>query len=169
MVLLHTTNKKIKKLVDTKQSNICNFKPQGLWYAHNTSWLKFYKEEMGHKKKPKYFYLLKLFYTTLEKKNTKKVLQIHNVNEFDNFTFKYGCKPSSVINWSAVEKDFGGIEIIPMINERHGTMSSVPDKIKSEYQNRGFDFNLFWYYGFDVPSGCVWNSECIKRIDLIKK
>ena len=51
-----------------------------------------------------------------------------------------------VIDWPKVAKHYAGIEICPYLDsKRH-------------------DDDSFWYYGWDVASGCVWGAEGIKEL-----
>lgn len=182
MILLHTSTKSIKQLRKIKQHNICGFKPSGLWYAPNKTWINWCKENMPSETcNYYYFYILKLLYTSLDFPNKNKILKISTVDEFDKFTFKYGCISGSFIgiNWHYVAKDFGGIEIIPYISERTGLVfyqsyKNEPNKKKliEKYIKHGFEIKnrtLFWYSSFDIASGCVWNPKVVKKFSIIKK
>ena len=83
------------------------------------------------------------------------MLRIQNENEFDQFNFKYGYMVETEnfteitwmhIKWIDVEENFGGIEIIPFLENR----SMFPsNELKEKYKKHGFVFgnsnlSVFW-------------------------
>ena len=54
-----------------------------------------------------------------------------------------------MIDWPRVASDYAGIEICPYLSSKR------------------MDEDSFWYYGWDVASGCVWDSKGIT--DLVEK
>ena len=121
-------------------------KPKGLWYGCGDSWIEWVRGEMPHwLEKANYLYEVKL---------GEEIIQISNDDEFGNFHAEFGFTPqdaydprSRAINWKEIqEQDYNGVEICPYLWER-----------------RQED----WYYGWDVASGCIWNSAGISDIVLL--
>jgi hypothetical protein len=54
--------------------------------------------------------------------------------------------PLVLIDWKKVAQKYSGIEICPYM-----------PKIRDHY----------WYYGWDVASGCIWEASAIKDVTLI--
>lgn len=79
---------------------------------------------------------------------------IKNYGDMVKFSKKYKLKlPNeygslTYIDWYKVSKDFGGIEIPIFIKKAHTT----------------FDEYTSWYYGWDIPSGNIWNINIIKKL-----
>jgi len=118
-------------------------KPDGLWYSCGDSWVSWIQGEMpGALKSANYLYEIKL---------GSDVLKISADEDFDNFQHEYSIPPSYgvdvSIDWLRVSKSYSGIEICPLNREKRDEM--------------------FWYYGWDVASGCIWNSSGISRITLL--
>ena len=68
----------------------------------------------------------------------------------EDFGAKYGKSigySQKNIDWRKVASDYGGIEIAPYI-----------------YKGR---YDISWYYGWDVASGCIWGDGVIKGINRI--
>ena len=109
-------------------------------------------------------------------------MRIKNELTFDKFTLKYGVIIKNeygdnmfnlLIDWKEVAKNYGGIQIVPLIKSRLSTKDSdivkkYNDKFKFTDNIEGVDLS-FWLDAFDIASGCVWNSEAIKKIKRIYK
>jgi hypothetical protein len=190
-ILIHASPIEIKKLVYKNQSE-CKFalaglKPCGLWFSPGKEWLDWCRKILpDHCESNKYFYVVVPKYTTLENPDKNKVLKIQNENDFDNFNFKYGDsfydeKGSGgvfiKIKWINVEKDFGGIEIIPFLKNRSylfGNPGVNIDELKEKYNKNNLPLGdsfmgTMWYISFDIASGCIWNPDAIKKFYRIKK
>jgi len=118
-------------------------KPAGLWYACGDEWIEWTKSEMPEwLESSDYLYEVKL---------GDGVLRITNAEEFEWLEQKYlrpGRYNDEVIDWKAIQDDgYSGIEICP-------------------YQSHG-RYGSEWYYGWDVASGCIWDSSGIAEINLI--
>jgi hypothetical protein len=114
-------------------------KPKGLWYGIGTSWIDWVKNEMPYWEKNNIFVI---------EIDDSKIIKISNENELLEFNEKYkiGNLSFSLIDWEKVSRDYKGIEIAPYL-----------------YKMR-FDRRVFWYYGWDVASGCIWGDGVIKNI-----
>jgi hypothetical protein len=118
-------------------------KPVGLWYACGDEWIEWTKTDMPEwLESSDYLYEVKL---------GDGVLRITNVEEFDWLQQKYlraGRFGDQVMDWKAIQDDgYSGIEICPY----------------ASYARMEAD----WYYGWDVASGCIWDSRGIVEINLI--
>lgn len=146
-----------------------NFKPVGLWYACGNDWYNFilYKMPKEYLQDHKYVHEIQLhrsIQTNINEPDKDKILIIKSFKDFFKFTDRYGyyldgkeeikssdCEyledyEDSRIDWNQVSLDFGGIEICPYLE-------------KVRY--------IKWYYGWDVASGCIWNTDLIRNIKLI--
>jgi hypothetical protein len=127
----------------TKQKS--SSKPSGLWYGIGTSWIDWVKSEM-----PKWDYE-NIFEVKI---NESKVLKIDNIDDLYEFTEKYEDQSLNntmmsnyYIDWNKLSNEYSGIEIVPHIYEAV--------------------YDLNWYYGWDVASGCIWNKNGIININKI--
>jgi len=118
-------------------------KPKGLWYSVGKSWLNWVRSEMPGWEGEH------LFKITL----TNKIIVLKNKEDCRKFQEQYGYhqtnslyKDDMIINWQKVSTKYAGVELW-------------------NYN----DSTFHWTYGWDVPSGCVWNSTGfseIKKIEL---
>lgn len=118
-------------------------KPRGTWYSLGEYWARWLTSEMPHWwENYNNVYMLDIDYS--------KILRINNEAKMISFVNEYQVDEYSV-DWDYVAQDYSGIEIIPMVwGER----------------------NPFWYHGWDIPSGCIWNEDAIKgwkKIELNKE
>ena len=115
-------------------------KPKGLWYGIGDSWIRWVRSEMEDWEHDNIFKL---------NINEGNIAIIRTYDELVEFDAKYGIDYNGVrmINWVEVAKDYYGIEIAPYINKGR--------------------FEYFWYYGWDVASGCIWNKDAIIGIDKL--
>lgn len=144
-------------------------KPLGLWYSLKWYWIEnlsigMYYSEIEYKKNDnkvyeiqnEYLYEIILqpnIFSNLENKGLNKILILEKLEEFRKFydTYKYLNinDDDEKIDWKKVYMDYGGIEI------RNVHLEEVFANSKK-----------FWY-GWDVPSGCIWNKDLIKIFRLI--
>jgi len=122
-----------------------NLKPKGLWYAQGSSWFDWCKSE-SFSDFSDCLYIYEII------PNYEKVLRISSENEFDYFEEKYLKKDyifsmMDKIDWTLVSKEYSGIEIIPYLWRKR--------------------YDHFWYHGWDISSGCIWNATGIKEVKLI--
>ena len=144
----HLTGVKVFKLQNrVYKCSHSSDKPNGLWYQINDSWEEWCKYEMpqwlgaGSRASHK---------INLEIDKTN-VLVIQTLEEFDSFHDKYcSLNPyrheSTHINWKRLSENYDGIEITNYLYERR------------------LDSKCEWYYGWDVASGCIWNTDIIKVV-----
>lgn len=159
-------------------------RPRGLWYSLDRQWFEYFSKYSDEIKNCKYVYKLKLRYIKNLIPDPKRILRINNEPIFDEFTLKYGLVEkwdlSDVmytihIDWKKVAKDYGGVEMIPLLESR----KRVRDKSILQKYNSRFKFTddvnkkdttlYFWHIYFDIGSGCVWNPDALKKIKRIYK
>ena len=81
------------------------------------------------------------------------ILYIRTAAELDAFTEIYGGTPGwrwgDAISWKQVSKRYSGIEICPFIRARASSR------------------NAGWYGGWDVASGCIWDTSIITKVEEV--
>lgn len=112
-----------------------NPKPKGMWYALANEWAEFIKTQS-----PEWasdytnVFLLDIDFS--------KILRINTPEKLIEFDRKYAR--SMFVDWGAVQQDgYSGVEIIPY---------------QYEYRHK-----LQWYYSWDLASGCIWDSSCVRK------
>ena len=118
-------------------------KPTGLWYAAGLSWINWCESEQPDWLKPRLFKL---------EMDTSDILQLRTVAETIAFNDRYSQQVRglhSFIDWDAVKRDYKGIEIVPYHWELRYSGG-------------------IWYYGLDVPSGCLWDLSALRKTPLIR-
>jgi hypothetical protein len=121
-------------------------KPVGLWYGIGPAWVDWCTDEMpAWIEPPMHHYRLTLDLT--------RVLRLRTADAIRQFGREYNAPPSwargritstMFIDWPRVAQQWGGIEIAP-------------------YQwDCRLDDQTFWYYGWDVASGCVWDPTVVR-------
>ena len=119
-------------------------KPKGLWYDIDLSWIEWCNGNTDWTYKNHFELEI----------DESKILMIDTKQKLLNFDAEYSRKIDErislhYVDWELVSKKYSGIEISPY-----------------RYDCR---FNLLWYYGFDIASGCIWNSDAIiaqKKIEI---
>ena len=126
-------------------------KPIGLWYGYGSEWVDFAMDPAnkglsGMVINAEYFYELEVHYTTIENPDKDKVLLLKNHDDLNKLSKLINGEINRIggmlmVNWDAISSLFGGLE--------------VSDELDS-------------YFGWDIPSGCIWSKKAIKKIDLIQ-
>ena len=131
---------------DTNKKSILGIKPCGLWYSIGDSWLEWCIGEdfpgIG-----RYLYEVEL--------NPKaNILFLSTKNDVCSFNKEYIKKDKifNSINWPKVMEDYDGIEVNPYFEELRYSFH-----------------NLLWYCSWDIPSGCIWNSNAKNKIILLEE
>tara|TARA_A100001011_G_scaffold362062_1_gene410716 strand:- start:836 stop:1408 length:573 start_codon:yes stop_codon:yes gene_type:complete len=128
-------------------------KPEGLWYecqdGSSENWKDFCDAGLtgGSKKYDREYNVIL---------NDYEILFIPDEHYFEKFYDMYSVNPpydpdglkgfDKMIDWPKVAKHYAGIEICPYLSSKR------------------MDDKSFWYYGWDVASGCVWHAEGIKEL-----
>lgn len=143
------TDGKITKLDLCKRTYLqrTGSKPNGFWYGIDNSWIDWCESEMPewvtpHKYKLEIDMSKVLVVDTIEK--------MHDMNKHVVNTEEYFYRHNYDIDWPYFEKQgYKGIEI--------------PRYMRELRMNKDF----FWYYSWDVASGCIWDTSIIKSITKI--
>lgn len=136
------TNKETIENTNIKQvprDSSYNPKPKGIWYSLANEWAEYIKYDA-----PDWasdytnVFLLDIDFS--------KILKIDTSEKLLSFNRKYAN--NMFVDWAALQEEgYCGVEIIPYQgSHRH----SIP-----------------WYYGWDIASGCIWNSSCIKKVNKV--
>lgn len=145
--LLHYSRNSIENIKKKKQKS--SWKPVGLWYSLGTAW-KDWGDAESFEISDNFVYKLTVDYS--------KILHVSSEEEIDQFSKIYGVPDPSfhmdaihgekyfLIDWKRVAEQYHGIEISPYLWSRR--------------------FTHMWYYGWDVPSGCIWNPGAIQEFRL---
>lgn len=138
---IHVTTTMAEPLVSTRDRLDVAAKPTGLWYGMGSSWLDWCGSEM-----PSWLggYLFKVDI------KTDRILQLTTPDAILAFTDEYGRTRwrdwggnVDSIDWPAVAEKYCGIEIAPY-----------------QWSLRMLN-KTFWYYGWDVASGVVWDPDAV--------
>jgi hypothetical protein len=123
-------------------------KPKGLWYGFGTSWIDFVRSEMpAWESDTKHVFKIEI--------DTSNILIIKDDESFLEFSDKYKDPEYEKkwpdikidkINWPEVAKEYKGIEF--------------PVYFSKYRMNRKY----FWYYPWDVASGCIWDLSAVKKV-----
>jgi hypothetical protein len=140
-------------------------KPSGLWYGFGDSWIEFKKKSISPKSNRlkdavgDEIYIYKLYL------DTSNILTLNTIEDYINFTEEYGMDEKEMkskglsypynIDWNMVKDDYRGVEF-PTYSENIKTLN---------YLDYGLD--LYWIWGIEVDSGCVWDSSVIKKVKSI--
>lgn len=135
-------------------------KPVGFWVSVGRDWERWCRDEefrLAH--------LEHVQQVTLVKK--PNVLWIGSAPDLVSFTDRYAYDPEWVIewrkkdranrdmfkghyiDWAAVGESYNGLIIAPYL-----------------WSMRLYD-GVFWYYGWDCASGCIWNLDVIERLESV--
>jgi hypothetical protein len=126
------------------------YKPKGLWYSVGNSWAEWCHGNDWHLGQIVY----KIFV------DYDKIIHLSSHEQLKDFSEKYNKKAivgiTSLdlgsrydnIDWEKVYEKFNGIEISPYLYD--------------------YEKTPFWYYGWDCASGCIWNKNAIKKVELLE-
>ena len=113
-------------------------KPIGLWYGIGSSWVDWIRYNQPSWEKD-FIHMVNVDLSKMKViRNSTQLIEFHNEYFIKD---EYG---TNTIDWSKVAQKYSGIEIAPSIVKYYS--------------------ELDWYYGWDVSSGCIWNSDAIKDI-----
>jgi hypothetical protein len=124
-------------------------KPSGIWYGCGTTWLDFIDTQMsGPGSDDTQIWSLKI--------DMSRVKSLIDPLEIADFTRRYKDIDRYIktmrkdIDWPSVTSHFDGIECCP-----------YP---AGDWE---FKYKYMWYYGIDMPSGCIWNTRAITHSQLV--
>lgn len=139
----HFSDESELEAYDVEQLSITS-KPSGLWLSVEGSfgWEDFENGEYSGKHK----FLVGL--------NTDNLAVIDTKEDALNFTVKYGVRGEFGMNidWRKVALDYSGLYV-------------------SEYAGRTLchlDKSLFWLYGYDFESLCIWDATVVSSIEKVE-
>lgn len=136
---IHMSKDNVPKVYDTTDKLTIRTKPIGFWYGFGSSWIDWVNSEMPEWN---YEHIFKI------NVNSNRILQINTLDELLEFDKQFSVNNGyKNIDWKRVAKSYNGIEINPY-----------------QYKAR---FNISWYYGWDVASGCIWNPKAITNIEKL--
>jgi hypothetical protein len=127
-------------------------KPSGFWYecqdGSSETWKEFCTLGMskGYQYDSTYNVVLEDYNILFipDEHHFEKFYKMYSVNHPAD---PYGSKGyDKMIDWPKVAEHYAGIEICPYLSSKR------------------MDDDSFWYYGWDVASGCVWSNEGIKEL-----
>jgi hypothetical protein len=80
------------------------------------------------------------------------ILFLRDADDLDRFSAAHGMQlfpafsgyASIYIDWKPICRDYSGIVITPYVQRRR--------------------LELFWYYGWDCASGCIWDGRAVQSI-----
>jgi len=170
MVWIHTSKKKIEKLIDDTdcKKQYIFIRPFGLWLALGSAWLDWMNSEMPEwKKAVKHVY----------KFNFKKDINVIKISTFDElvkFHDKYVVKTFSheyngekffdyFIDWPRVCKDYDGI----IFSNYNKIKSYIYDLKQNEIMLkiptfRSKSHHIYNWFGFiDIDSACIWKPSAV--------
>lgn len=190
---LHLSNKPLEKTDLKNSSNHLHIsaKPRGVWFACGTEWMKWVKTggmiddstliepidwiRMGITLNDKYLYHFEI--------DMSRILQIETPFQFEEFQKEYGefvtYEPYQTFNqchairWHEVEEKYAGIQICPYMYQPLFEFQKKNFKFKSQDEEDSFSLwqrfysKSSWYHGWDVASGCVWDTSVIKQVILV--
>lgn len=165
--IYHYSLKPIKKLsqdynIEYKEKRPDIFKPFGFWvsiedFEGDQTWATWCEGEKFRLEALKYKYLINL-------KKKGKFLYLKTTDELVEFSLKYrsedpywksepivpGILPYiHIIDWKKLEQEYDGMFIAPY-----------------QWSCRLMNPSTTWYYPWDCASGCIWNVDSIKSIEL---
>lgn len=138
MKRIHNSNNIVSNFENRTQKQ--NSKPIGLWYGFGDSWKEWCKYEMPNWIKQHDYEVVIV---------PERILVLNSCEELRNFTNNFAVQYFSdmnIIDWPKVAQLYSGIEITPHISEARWGME------------------MFWYMGWDVASGCIWNERGLETI-----
>jgi hypothetical protein len=124
-------------------------KPTGLWYSFSlgSGWMRRNMVDYGWLRSYKY-----ILYLDTSQSN---ILQIKNFEDAKDFYEKFGLKVGPyrvVIKWDIVAYTYDGIELL-----------NYKSWVKPIYSvSRDEEAIMDMFYGWDMDSGCIWNTQNLK-------
>lgn len=142
---------------------IVSIKPYGCWYSWGPVWFEFLMRintKWGRKKIKNYFSAHKI------QIDYSKILKIRKNKDFIEFTKEYQIPCKSIKKYTGIGEmeDYNDYEYPCVIDWRK--VAKKYNGIDITYSNWA-DEKFFWYNGWDVSSGVIWNFKSIKSASKI--
>lgn len=146
-IMHHFTSNPNFKLLETphlhnQNAFTYNYKPGGLWITNvliPNDWFQWCLNENYEIYSLKYMYDITIDIT--------KIKIIDSLEKLQRFTNNYFNDKEDRVLWDKVAEYYKGIIIVPYIYN----FNRISDR---------------WYYGWDVNSGCIWDTSCITNVRL---
>lgn len=173
MRLLHYSHSIIEKIVDRKPldedpRNFCTgMKPFGFWVSveGDYDWEWWCNAENFRTENLQYVYGVTI-------KENASILHLRTCEEILEFTKEYLVKEEDL---TFIKETYGykALKMTNLLDSYNINWVRVGSKyngiIISPYQ---WDLRLStetsWYYGWDCASGCIWNTDVIEKVTLVK-
>lgn len=190
---LHLSSQPLEKtdLKNSSNHSRISGKPRGVWFACGTEWMKWVKTggmiDGGVSIKPIDWIRMGItrndFYLYHFEIDMSRILQIETPSQFEEFQRKYGefvtyeryqiFNECHAIRWHEVEANYAGIQICPYMYQP--LLEFQKKNFRFESQDEENSFRLWqrfyskssWYHGWDVASGCIWDTSVIKKVILV--
>lgn len=143
---LHFTGTPDIDLAKEHQALGSAMKPSGLWWSCGFHWAEWCLSEEFHRENLRHVYRLEI--------DEDRLLKIGSVKQLKKFDGRYGCgrhgpNPRNYdVDWITVGRRYDAIEINP-------------------YQWEMRHSDAFWYYSWDVASGCLWRERCLESVEYL--
>lgn len=149
MILEHYAEAPLTKLEQRELEQKTDHKPRGFWVSVNgygTDWPEFVRENNFRPERfvNRHFITLADDAKILRISNGAELVAFHNEYKGSN----YPSGKDEYIDWERVSGNYDGIIIAPY-----------------QWMHR-MSMEMFWYYSWDVASGCIWNISAITKIEL---
>lgn len=149
-VMTTVSSNPIAGIRDTSRQCGYGRKPRGLWYAPGTAWIDWMQSEMpSWLAAVNHVYTVQPIYAQGGLNSRGGVLQLQTPRAMRDFSRRFAVEGGREINWPEVTDFWDGIEIIP-----------------SQYDMTG-DMTMLWYWGWDIPSGCIWRPSGVTEFKLL--
>lgn len=148
---LHYAAASVERVLDTVRPLSPSTKPIGLWFSVSGNghygWYEWCQDNDFNLDRLSVVHELTLA-------PDARVLRITTARQLKEFTKVYATPllpPTrlNVIEWGRVAEEYDGIVIAPYLAECR------------------LDDRLFWYYGWDCASGCVWRSRAVASLTVL--
>lgn len=148
---IHLSKDEINQISSMEQ-NSGSLKPTGFWYGIGVDWLRFCLTDLTDRiKNGNHAYRIDI--------DRSKILVIVEMKDLfyliDNYSV--GVGRLSRIDWNLVSKDYSGVEF--------PTYKKLGLKNLESILSEPIIYNMLNV--IDVPSGCIWDSSCVKKITKI--
>ncbi len=190
---LHLSSQTLKKTDLKNLSNVSRVsrKPRGVWFACGTEWMEWVVTtgmlsaepidwiRWGISRNNWYLYHFEI--------DMSRILQIETPSQFEEFQRQYGeyityephplltnsMSSYHAIRWHEVEANYAGIQICPYMYKVLEDFEKKDFRFQSQDEQNSFRLwqafysKSSWYHGWDVASGCIWDTSVISDVILV--
>jgi hypothetical protein len=174
-IKIHLSRKPISSVTCKTKEQEIDQKPKGIWYDCNGQWIDFAETDYHDAIKS-----MNYIYEVIPKE--KNIKTIRNEEDIIQFTKQYGIwedyRTGRYVSKSYVdlEKEINDNSLLKYIDIEKLNFNKIDwPRLASEFcgieicpyrgESRMEDFT-YWYYGWDIASGCIW-SPCGLEINLL--